>query len=336
MTYTVRYRAGDGTLREETVEAAGRAECVAALKARGIVPVSVKEGRAANVSAAPRGGIWKAAILAALVLAVVGVWLWARGGRGAAAPTHEENAAKAHERTAQRPARAEPKTAKGMASNKTAVVAGGTTNNPSAVAAKPKERHDTVSIHTNKLGKVVEKWIGADGKLHMSVRYARKPVFDNASDDRLAMAVSGNGMQSIPPIPMGATSEQEFLESLKKPIVIEADDPENVKQVKMAVIEARAQMKQLMDNGMSYREALAEHQRLVNENVDARNKCMAELKSLVDAGDREGAESYMKTMNAAFEQMGIPALTMPMSREELNAARRKRREEMEAAKQAGK
>ena len=42
MTYTVRYRAGDGTLREETVEAAGRAECVAALQARGIVPVSVK------------------------------------------------------------------------------------------------------------------------------------------------------------------------------------------------------------------------------------------------------------------------------------------------------
>ena len=201
---------------------------------------------------------------------------------------------------------------------------------------KPKERHDTVSIHTNKLGKVVEKWIGADGKLHMSVRYARKPVFDNASDDQLAMAVAGNGTQAIAPIPMTATSEQEFLESLKKPIVIDDDDPENVKQIKAAVSEARAQMKQMIDSGMSYREALAEHQKLVNENVDTRNQCMAELKSLVEAGDREGAEHYLKTMNVALGQMGIPALTMPMSREELNAARQRRRKEMEAAKQAGK
>ena len=85
MTFTVTYRGADGALREEAVEAASRAECFAECKARGITPVGVREGaqkggrknaaspkmatqggagRAANVSAAPRGGTC-ATILAA-------------------------------------------------------------------------------------------------------------------------------------------------------------------------------------------------------------------------------------------------------------------------------
>ena len=44
MTFTVTYRGADGALREEAVEAASRGECFAQCKARGIVPVSVKEG----------------------------------------------------------------------------------------------------------------------------------------------------------------------------------------------------------------------------------------------------------------------------------------------------
>ena len=344
MTFTVTYRGKDGSLCTEAVEAAGRGDCFAQMRARGIAPLSVKEGasRRANKSRAAstkpptkpftiNNSLFAVAI-AALIAGGVGVWLMTRGGKSSAgteAPAKTETPA---------PAAARPPQAKTAPAATNDVPKASGTNGTEEVLAdvKPKERHDTVSIHTNNLGKVVEKWIGADGKLHMSVRYARKPVFDNASDDQLAMAVSGNGMQSIAPIPITAASEQEFLESLKKPIVINDDDPDNVKQIKEAVMEARAQMKQMIDGGMSYREALAEHQRLVNENVDTRNECMAELKRLVDEGDRSGAESYMKTMNTALEQMGIPALTMPKSREELNAARQKRRAEREAAKQGGR
>ena len=53
MTFTVTYRGADGAMHEEAVEAAGRAECVATLKARGIVAVSIREGRA---SARPGSG----------------------------------------------------------------------------------------------------------------------------------------------------------------------------------------------------------------------------------------------------------------------------------------
>lgn len=332
MTFAVTYRDKNGALREESVEAAGRSECVAALRARGITPVSVREGKSRKAGDSKRTTAnGRTALVAALAIAAAisaGVWWW-MAARPEATPSKPATSRSAKQTKDKKPAAAKTNTAAPATTAKTNAA-------EVAEAVKPKERHDTVSIHTNNMGKVVEKWIGSDGQLHMSVRYASKPVFDNASDDQLAMAVGGDGMREIPPIPMTASSEKEFLESLKKPIVIEDTDSEDVKRLKQAVSEAREQMKQMIDNGMSYREALAEHQRLVNENVETRNKCMAELKQLVDSGDKAGAESYLKTMNAALAQMGIPAITMPMSREELNEARAKRRAELEAAKQGGK
>ena len=356
MTFTVTYRGADGAIKECRMEAENRGECFVQCRGRNIVPMNVRAGDFVSRRGRRDGGkggraeraekpiphshnstipqfhnstIKTSVLLIALVVLAGGVaWWWWMRRDGGIAPYQPEKP-EAPKKADALPKEVTPAPAPAAPASP---VAAAQTNEAAVAERKPKERHDTISIHTNNLGKVVEKWIGPDGRKHMSVRYARKPVFDNASDDQLAMAVSGGGTQAIAPIPMTATSEQEFLESLKKPIVINDDDPENVKRIKAAVKEAREAMKQLMDGGMSYREALAEHQKLVNENVETRNQCMAELKQLVDAGDREGAEHYLKTMNIALEQMGIPALTMPMSREELNAARRKRREEREAAK----
>ena len=44
MTFTVTYRAKDGALREERVDAANRAECVAECRKRGIAPTGIREG----------------------------------------------------------------------------------------------------------------------------------------------------------------------------------------------------------------------------------------------------------------------------------------------------
>ena len=104
MTFTVTYRGADGALREEAVEAAGRAECFAQMKARGIVPVSVREGASlgerasrpfrSRAKTSPRnaqdarclsgGGKLKSSILnlksaiflAAVLAAAGGVWWW--------------------------------------------------------------------------------------------------------------------------------------------------------------------------------------------------------------------------------------------------------------------
>ena len=44
MTFTVTYRDKSGARREEAIEAADRAACVAACRARGILPLAIREG----------------------------------------------------------------------------------------------------------------------------------------------------------------------------------------------------------------------------------------------------------------------------------------------------
>ena len=45
MVFTVTYRAKDGALRDERIEAASRAECVAECRRRGIAPTGIREGK---------------------------------------------------------------------------------------------------------------------------------------------------------------------------------------------------------------------------------------------------------------------------------------------------
>ena len=46
MTFTVKYRAKDGSVAEECIEAANRGECIAKCKAHGWILVSAVEGKA--------------------------------------------------------------------------------------------------------------------------------------------------------------------------------------------------------------------------------------------------------------------------------------------------
>ena len=101
MTFTVTYRAKDGALREERVEAANRAECVAECRKRGIAPTGIKEGRSGKSAASPKGSRTGGAgdskrttarwVAAAVLIAVVvggGVWWWS--GRGVEKPTSSQ------------------------------------------------------------------------------------------------------------------------------------------------------------------------------------------------------------------------------------------------------
>ena len=109
MTFTVTYRAKDGALREERVEAASRAECVAECRRRGIAPTGIKEGGSGKSAASPMGrdkrgpsrvgmgdskrttARWMAVAVIAVVAIAGGVWWW-YGGRGAAALPAEKPA----------------------------------------------------------------------------------------------------------------------------------------------------------------------------------------------------------------------------------------------------
>ena len=84
-----------------------------------------------------------------------------------------------------------------------------------------------------------------------------------------------------------------------------------------------------MEKGQTFSQVLKEHVRLSRENYDIRVNAMKELKDIVDAGDSEAAEKYLKRVNAALEQIGVTKLDMPMNAEERAAFREAVRRERE-------
>ncbi len=133
----------------------------------------------------------------------------------------------------------------------------------------------------------------------------KPPVFSNASDQLLAMAVGGEPGVDIPPLPVGPGVEKDFMESLKRQIIINDDDPEDVKEIKRRVMEAREGLIEHVAKGGSVESALKEHEEVTRENNKVRNEIAAEYHELLAGGDAEGAKEYLETMNKAISQMGI-------------------------------
>lgn len=171
----------------------------------------------------------------------------------------------------------------------------------------------------------VETIYTEDGKKHKYYHDTAKPVFDNASDQVLALVTADDPHGNAPPLPaLGPGFENEFADSLKKEIVIDDNDSEAVKEVKERVKQARQAMLDAMGAGMSAQDVIAEHRKMVEENAAMRMDAVKGLREYLDKGDAEGAREYLETMNKALDQMGIMRIEMPRSREEIIAERRER------------
>ena len=338
MTFTVTYRGADGALREEAVEAAGRAECFAQMKARGIVPVSVKEGarkggrnelrpsrsdHSGRSGGKPKSSIFnlQSSIILAAVLAVAGgAWWWLAAREDARPP--EPKAAKVVK---------DVKDVKDIKDVKDTKVP---TDAPTAKPQAPDPAEPAPQMHmgrrvvgisatTNADGTVVERIRTDDGKLHSKVYSVAEPVLTTRTDQLLAMALDGDG--NGPPMPAATKDdEKRFLESLRRPIEILDTDTPDVRALKEKVMQAREDMVTLLSQGRGFSEVLAEHRKLQEENAGVRREVAAELRSLVESGDTAGALEYRKRMNVALEQMGIAPLTTAITEEE-RAERAERR-----------
>ena len=309
MTFTVTYRDTDGALREEAVEAANRAECVVAFKARGIVPVGVREGRAVSMKPARRntpGGKVVFVMVGFLLAAILGgvCWWWRCGDRGTAAlPGDAPKRAVAARREApqhgpvQKPAPAPT----GEPCGETAA----TTN--AVKAARPQKYNKAKEIADAR--RAVQATNGY-------VRVKKERPFKTAADQAMAMLMSIPPGQAVPPIPLRPGAEEEFRKMVDTPIEILETDNEKVRALKESVRECRKELKRLLDEGLSLQEIVTEHRTLANENAQIRRDAAREAKEMLEKGSREDAEKYVKTINAALSQMGIPAISMPMTREE--------------------
>ena len=141
-----------------------------------------------------------------------------------------------------------------------------------------------------------------------------KATFKHASDEIISMAVNTQG--PIAPIPFDNSLEQDFKRSLQEEIVINDDDPESLKQIKLNVIEAREAIKERLKQGMSVRAALEAHRDQVNFDDEMRTSALREAQQILDSGDKDGAHEFVEKMNSMLEKYGIDKIEMPMTTEE--------------------
>jgi len=289
--FTYTYRATSGALERGTVAAESRADAMRQLAAKSIHPVTMQEGNAiAAAGAAASAAVklpLKNLLIALAAFAAVAIVCFIIFGRSAAT-------SKSGKKTTAKVAKTEAvvKGTHTAAENGGAAVVReprGTKTNVARVGVKPAE--------TN-----AEEEAAKDVK---------PPVFNNASDQVLAMAVGGAPGQDIPPLPLSKGIEEDFKNSLTNKIEILPTDDERVKALKQAVIETRAQMKEMVDKGYSVEEVLNQHQKMLAANAKARRDAIVELKGILDSGDAAAAGHYVNVMNAAFQQVGIEPISMP-------------------------
>ena len=181
--------------------------------------------------------------------------------------------------------------------------------------------------------RIVETIYTVDGKCHKYFRTNEQPVFDNLSDQVLALATAETHGGVAPPLPGGGKRlENAFADSLKKEIVINDDDPAEVKSIKERVRQARKDLLALMSEGMSAQQVLEEHQKMQEHNAELRMEAVKGLREYLDKGDAEGANEYCEKINAALEGMGIMKIELPRSREAIIAERRLRNAERHESK----
>ena len=325
-TYTVTHRADDGSIATLAIEAADRAACMAACRARGITPLSIKEGgqkgthqpsrppRPSQTSqttqpSKPRNIETSKLLILLLVLLAVGGLVWFFFFRAPAEkvkdPAAKPKAPKAERGTVPKAPTA-PKAPDSPAP--------GLANAPDPQPANSPTNEVVLSVITNRSGYIVERVQLPDGTTAKRI-HTPPPVFDNVSDQMIAMVVSVPPGQAIPPLPHDPNLDEAFAKSLGTEIKILETDTSEVRELKAAVLATRVELAELVKKGYTVQQALDEHCRLANENADVHAGALVEMKALLKAGDLEGAQKYAERINAALKEMGAQTVPVPQTLE---------------------
>ena len=324
MLFTVTCREKDGAKAEVEIEAANRSDCFAQCKARGIVPLGVREGRtaslkratqggagrAANVSAAPRGGIWRAAILAAAVLAVaVGLWWWlaARDGQADARehvpPARGENSGK----RVSSPKPVEPKRIEDVPVAPTATV-------HVAEAPKAAPTGKVIRARSARSGRVMTL---ADGTV---VTNTPRVFFKRDFERALHVALMPNGMGgTLLRQARARYTDEQILAMLKERVPPEPGDDATTVAVKEKVQNFKDEMLRVINQGASVSDVLDEMTKRKVADGLLRAKAFKIRTEALRSEDPENARQNIQAANAVLEENGLRKMEIPQKLNESNA-----------------
>lgn len=311
MTYTVTYRDKSGAKREEVLEAAGRAECFAQCKARGIVPMSVKDG-ARKVSPKDGGSpcgrnklrssrsavLWRAAILAAIALATaIGAWWWLGGRDDAPPPVEKPKAVKVVKDV--KPPHV-PKVVPSTPAATNAFVA-----KPEVPVAAPPAKKPQSNAH------LLVKDPNARVIPHRPVSPRR---FKYASEEFIASLLEMEpGAPVIGEFKLSKRFLEDFKKSLEEKIEILDSDSKDVRELKEAVAATKEDLRKRMEAGEDVCQILKDSRKQLQELAAYKMDLMAELRNIRKSGEWT-AEEYVKFVSAAntmLESRGATPIKLP-------------------------
>ena len=337
MTFTVTYRAKDGAMREERIEAASRAECVAECRKRGIAPTGIKEGKgrdgARSSRVAARGDVrppdeknskrtttrWVAA--AAVIAALIGggVWWWLGREKPQPAPVVKPTKVKVEKPLPRKPA------AKPAAPVET---------------PKPKEEPAPKPVVTNFVNNV---WRDEKGRPHYKVaRVIRpgqntvingkpwkpeRPVFHHPSEVELDVLLSRKPGERIFGEVNWKAFERDLPMALADKIEILPDDTPDEVARKQIVMEAKKELLEAIKAGENPMEILKSSRDEVNRLADVRDNLLSKVAELKQEGaSEEEIEDAVKAANMMLKEYNIdkPILSPKTMRERAAAAKQRK------------
>lgn len=327
MDWRVTYRAKNGTRATDVFSAANREELFKVLERRGFSAIRVedctnKKHRPARLSKSvlsPKAlvGI---GVATGIIIAAIVILSWRSN-------QHEKG--EVDNKPPREIAKRQPNLRKGnhtKASIGTSAASSNATE-ASTIDTTPLEEKivEVISVVTNADGAVIERFKTADGKIR-SKQSAPRPIFDNPSDQIIALAVSGAATGAeMPPIPSLEDADGAFAKSLETEIEIKESDSEDVKELKKSVIAVREEIRQLLSEGHSFADIIKDHRELVNKGVAIKEEASRLAKELLDEGDREAAVEFLIRANETLRDMGVDEIEMPLSREEKRVLVRERK-----------
>ena len=329
MTFTITYRGNDGSGREEYIDAANRTECMTECRRRGIVPMSIREGRSGKSAAAPKSRsqdgaspssrriplIEKVAILAAIVLAVIcGAWWWL-GRRDVLTDLPKESLKRVQ------PVEKKP------------------TSIPTRVAKPiPMPNVTNIVTTTNKLTSRREKMIAKYGSEPITIKPGskykngekfperRRSPFHFVSEREIDRIISCEpGKRIIGRFPKGFI-DRDFKKALETPIEILPDDTEEDRAKKERMIQVKEQLKTSVAKGESLEKILEDARKEISELADFRDNMLKNLSALKKEGKSEQEiEDYYAAANKMLAEREIKPLLSPFQiREKILAVQRDR------------
>ena len=322
MTFTVTYRGADGALREERVEAAGRAECFAQCRAQGIAPLSVKEGGGRDGARPSRAGYHahptphtpqpstrnrlKAVpyVLSVAFVALIGggVWWWMRrdGGVAPCQPDTPKKAALAKEvKPAAAPKPVPVKTAKTNAVGAAARVAVARTGEVAAPAA------DT-SVPVAPSNRVIVVENDATDPNHRS-------DFSTGVEQVMGWIFTTELGDSPPPLPdLSAAERRRIVEILLAKNPVEEGDSEKSAEAKEMVSAAKKELMQYLKQGGDMDDFLAFYRNELVKAQEAREDAKRLVREVAREGDDDMTVQFLKEVNGKLAERGIKAVELPV------------------------